>query len=327
MRLLQEAVGLIGVREVGRSADHVGHLLSKHAENGCRSATCGSTSLLLNGCPVDLRSLAAEPLFQESSLVGILLCPLCLLSIALGADLLQLLSTLCVEFLHLGEYLEGILWIGTEVLHRLHEVVAAKRSTMCSAVALVAGAVGLTGTLTHDAMTDDERRTLLLGLSLAESLANLVDIVAVDVLYEPSPSLILLSGVLAGHHFRTGGELDVVGIVEHDEVVETQVTGDTASALRDFLLHTTVRDVCIDGLIHHVAQASLQELSSDSSTHGEGVALSERTAGVLDAACDFALGVTGSDASPLTQVLQVLQRVLADEAELRVEHRGHVAGI
>ena len=55
--------------------------------------------------------------------------------------------------------------------------------------------------------------------------------------------------------------------------------------------------------------------------------LSEGTGSILDATLNLALGVTGCHRTPLAQVLQILQRVLADEAELRVEHRSHVTGI
>ena len=166
----------------------------------------------------------------------------------------------------------------------LHEVVAAEGSTVGGAVALVAAAVGLAGTLAHDAVADDEARTLLLSLCLLDGLANLVNVVAVDLLHIPAPCLIFLGGVLAGHHLGLCGELDVVGVVEHDEVVQSQVAGNTACTLRNLLLHAAVGDVGVDGLVHHVAQTGLQELGGNGSTYGEGVALSEGTGGVLNAA-------------------------------------------
>ena len=144
-------------------------------------------------------------------------------------------------------------------------------------------------------MTDDQRRTSGLLLSVLDGLANLVDVVTVNLLNVPAPSLVLLGGILAGHHLSLRRELDVVSIVEHNQVVQTEVTGNTASTLRNLLLYAAVRDVSVDGLTHDVAQTSLQELSGDGSTNGEAVTLSERTRGVLDAALNLALGVTGSD--------------------------------
>ncbi len=327
MGLLEETVGLVRVRQVGTGADHVGHLLGQGTEHGGAGTAGGGTGLLLYFRPVDDGCLAAEPVVQLLGLLGMTLGPLSLLGVALSHNLLQFLTTFGVEFLYFGEDLEGILGIGTQVLHGLDEVVATEGSTVGSAVALIRRAVGLAGTLAHDAVADNQARTLLLSLSLTDSLANLVDIVAVDLLYIPSPGLILLGGVLAGDHLGAGRELDVVGIVEHDEVVESQVAGDAACALRNLLLHAAVGDVGVDGLIHHVAQTSLEEFGCDGSTHGKGVALAQRTGGVLDAALQFTLGVTGSDGAPLTQLLQVLQRIFADEGQLRVEHRSHVAWV
>ena len=64
--------------------------------------------------------------------------PLSLLGVALGTNLLQLLAALGVQLLHLGEDDKRILGVGTQILHRLDEVVAAEWSTVRGAVALVA---------------------------------------------------------------------------------------------------------------------------------------------------------------------------------------------
>ena len=293
--LLQETVGLVGVRQVGRGANHVGHLLGKGGENGGTGTTGGGTGLLLYLAPVYLRSLAAEPLFQLLGLYGMTLGPLFLLGIALSHNLLQFLTTLGIQFLHLGENLEGVLGVGTEVLHRVDVGIATERSTMGGAVALIRRVVGLAGSLAHHTVTDDERRALFLCLSLLDGLTNLVDVVAVNLLHKPSPCLVFLGGVLRGHHLGLCGELDVVGIVEHDEVVETEVTGDTACTLRNLFLHATIGDVGVDGLVHHAAQTGLQKLGGNGGANGEGVTLTERTGGVLDTALNLALWVSGGD--------------------------------
>ena len=196
--LLKESVGLVAVAQVGRGANHVRHLLCQYAEHRCRGTARGSTGLLLYLCPVNLRCLAAEPLLQLLGLVGVGLCPCCLLSVALGTYLLQLLGTTGVEFLHFGEYLERICGVGPQVFHRLNKVVATQRSSVCGAVALVAAAVGFTCSLAHDAVTYDKARALFLGLCLAYGLAYLLHVVAVNLLHEPSPRLVLLGCVLAG---------------------------------------------------------------------------------------------------------------------------------
>ena len=75
---------------------------------------------------------------------------------ARGHNLFEFLLAVGVEFLHLGEYLEGMLRVAAEILHRVHESLAAKRSTVGLAVALIAGVIVLAGTLAHDAVPDDE---------------------------------------------------------------------------------------------------------------------------------------------------------------------------
>ena len=80
-------------------------------------------------------------------------------------------------------------------------------------------------------MTDDERRTFFLGLGGLQRLADSSRVVAVDLLNEPVPSLILGSHILGGHLAAHGGELNLVAVVEHDQVVQPQRACHTACAL------------------------------------------------------------------------------------------------
>ena len=220
--LLQEAVGLVGVGEVGRSADHVWNLLCQYAQTSCRCATSSVVVLLYALAPVNLRSLATEPLSLLCSLLWVGVSPSLLLCITLGADALKLLSTLCVEFLHLWENLEWILWVATKVLDGVYVGIATERSAMGLAVCLVGRSVCLQSTLTHDALTDDECRLALYFLCLVESLADLVNVVTVDLKYLPTQCAILGCSVLVHHLLCLGGELDVVAVVEHNEVVKAK---------------------------------------------------------------------------------------------------------
>ena len=72
---------------------------------------------------------------------------------------------------------------------------------------------------------------------------------------------------------------------------------------------------------------SCQELGGDGSTDAEGVALSQRTAGVLNAALGVCLRMTGGGRAPLAQLLQFFERELADECQLAVEHGCHVTRV
>ena len=127
-------------------------------------------------------------------------------------------------------------------------------------------------------MTDDERRPLSLGQCGVESLADGVDIAAVNLDDVPVPSAVFGSRIL-GHHLRNGGrQLDVVGVVEHDEVVQSEFAGNTADALRDFLLNAAVRDVGIDMVLHYLmSETGLKEPLGHGSACSEGMPLTERT--------------------------------------------------
>ena len=70
-------------------------------------------------------------------------------------------------------------------------------------------------------MADDQAWTIGFLLSILDGFANQVNVVTIDLLYVPSPCFVFLGGILIGHHFGLGGELDIVGIIEHDEVVES----------------------------------------------------------------------------------------------------------
>ena len=157
--------------------------------------------------------------------------PFFLFGISLGNNLLQFFLAAGIELLHLGEDDKSILRVATQIADGVHIGIAAKGCTMCGTVALIARPVGFAGTLAHHTMADDQAWTFCLGLRTADGLTYLIHIVAIDFLHEPAPSFIFLCGVLAGHHIGTGGELYVVGIVEHDEVVESQIAGNTTCSL------------------------------------------------------------------------------------------------
>ena len=150
---------------------------------------------------------------------------------------------------------------------------------MSLAVSLVRSTVSLEGTLTHDTLTDDESWLALNSLSLLDSSTNLSSVVTVDLDNLPVLSAILSSSILVHNLLSLCRELDVIAVIEHDEVVKTEVTSDTSSTLRNLLLNTTVRDICVDSLLCEcwVACVLSKELSSDSSTNSVSVTLTERT--------------------------------------------------
>ena len=123
--------------------------------------------------------------------------------------------------------------------------------------------------------------------------------------------------------------VDFVGVEEHDEVVQSEVSRDASGALRDFLLHAAVGDVGIDAfaLKAGVARAGVKGFGGDGRAHGVGVPLSQRAAGILDAALGAYFRVTRRARAPLAEVFQVVYGVVPDKCQLRIKHRRHVAGI
>ena len=117
----------------------------------------------------------------------------------------------------------------------------AQRHPVRGALALEAAAVGLHRALAHDGLADDQAGLVLFGQGLGQGGANLVWVVAVDGRHAPAPGLILLGGVLVRDGAGIRGELDIVGIVEHDQVAQAEEPGDAACALRNLFLHARRR--------------------------------------------------------------------------------------
>ena len=222
MGLLEEAVGLVAVAEVGGGDDHVAHLLCQHAQTGCRGRTGGNIGLLREHAPVYLRRVAAEPLSHLGGLVGMCLCPCLLLCSPLCDDVVQLASPPVVEGFGLGEDRKGIFRVAAEIADGIRVGLATERCAVGLYAVLVAGAVGLQRTFPHDCVPDDERWMAVGLLRLFERLTNLVGVVAVDGQYVPAPRAVFHCGVLVHDILALGGELNLVGVVEHDEVVKTE---------------------------------------------------------------------------------------------------------
>ena len=134
----------------------------------------------------------------------------------------QLLTASCIELLRFLPDNESIIRITTKILYRIAVSIASERSSVSRTATLVAGTVSLESTLAHDTMSDDERRLARDGLRLAESLTNLSHIVAVDFDYLPAKCTILHGRILSIYQSSLGGELDIVGIIKHDKVVQTE---------------------------------------------------------------------------------------------------------
>ena len=91
--LLQEAVGLIRIGKVGRSANHVGHLFCQCAQYGSRGVTGGITCFLFDGSPVHLGCCSAEPFGLLCCFLGIGTSPCFFFFHAGGYDTFQFFGT------------------------------------------------------------------------------------------------------------------------------------------------------------------------------------------------------------------------------------------
>ena len=255
--------------------------------------------------------------------------PLLLLGLARGGFLRLLLFGFAVEFRHLGEDDERVCRVAAQVGDGFLEGGArlAQRHPVRGALALEAAAVGLHRPLAHDGLADDQAGLVLLGDGLGQGGADLVWVVAFNGRHAPAPGLILLGGILVRDGAGIRGELDIVGIVEHDQVAQAEEPGDAACALRNLFLHPAVGDEGKRLVRHPFAEASAQEPLGNGGAYRAGVALAQRPGGVLDPAADIQLGVAGRGAAPLAEALQLLERVLPAQRQHRVEHRRHVARI
>ena len=85
--------------------------------------------------------------------------------------------------------------------------------------ASVVAVVGSAGTLAHHCMADDQRGAFALCFGLFQGLTNGVGVVAVNLYHTPAPSLVLTGGVLSRYLLGLGGELNIVGIIEHNQII------------------------------------------------------------------------------------------------------------
>ena len=255
--------------------------------------------------------------------------PLLLLGQAAVGPRRELLAACGEQLAALVEEDERVGRVAAQVADRGLDVGAGGREGLAVGRDLVfeALAAGAQGPLAHHRAADDERRPLRLGVGRVERRADGVDVVAVDLDDMPVPRLVLHADVLRVYLVDGRRELDVVGVVVHDEVREAQVTGDAAHALRDLLLHGAVRDVGVGLVRHPLAEARRHEPLDDRGAERHRVALAQRARGVLHAAQHVDLGVSRRHAAPLAQRLQVVDRVVAGHGQHGIEHRRHVARV
>ena len=103
MCLLQEAIGLVGIRQIGRGTNHIGYLFGKNAQASRRCCTSSDVWLLDKNTPIYLRSIAREPSVLKLSLIWIFFCPLLFCLSTLGNDCSQFIGTIGIESFYFVE--------------------------------------------------------------------------------------------------------------------------------------------------------------------------------------------------------------------------------
>ncbi len=164
-------------------------------------------------------------------------------------------------------------------------------------------------------------------MSLFESLGDGYGIVAVYFNHVPVPGAVLGGHILVIDSVDIGGELHAVAVVEHNEVRQSQESGDTSGALRNLFLHTSVGDESIGLVSHNIAEARLQETLSDGAADSHCVTLPEGPGGILNAAGGIHFRMTGAYRAPLTELLKLFHSVFPCERQHGIKHRRHVTRI
>ena len=281
--LLQEAVRLVRVAQVGRRHDHVVHLLGIDSEHRRRSGAGRDVRLHLYLVVVYFGYLARKEPCQLTRQIAVLGTPCRLGLAALRRPHLQLAATRLVYLAALGEDLERVLLIAAQMAYGSRQIGSSPRQRLSVRrdTPLETAAVGTYGTFGHNRVADDNRRLLGLGIGLDKSRTQLLHIVAVDRDHVPVPCAVLSRNILIVHLVDLGRELHVVRVVVHDQVAQSQMSRYTAHALRDLLLHGAVRDEGIGLVLHPLAETCRHEPLGDGCAQRHGMALTQRARGVL----------------------------------------------
>ena len=328
-RLVEERLRVVGVGEVGGTANDVVEVFGEVAEH--RTARNAGSHAFLDGeaGEVEHRSLAGEPFIEGRGLLGICLVPGGLGLLPFGDFLAEFFGTGFKCSLHIVEHLERVVRVTAEVLDRrgCGSTGSVERLAVRRNFAFVALAVFGDGALRHRGVAEHERRLFLLGPGFLESLAEFGDVGTVAFDNAETPSLVLADEVVAHHVFGLATELHLVRVVEEDEVRKLEVARNAAHAVSNFFFEAAVRNEADRLVLEDGAEAFHHEAFGDGGAKSDAMADTERARGVLDAEHHVQFGVTRSAAAELAEVLHVVEVEAAGKHELGVQERAHVARV
>ena len=243
-RLVEERLRVVGVGEVGGTANDVVEVLGEVAEH--RTARDAGSDTFLDGevRKVEHRSLAGEPFIEGRGLLGIRLVPIGLGLLPFGNDLAEFVRTSLEARLHVVEHLERVVRVTAEVHDRsgCGSTGSVERLPVRRNFAFVALAVFGNGALRHRGVAEHERRLFLLGPGFLEGLAQFGNVGTIAFDNAETPCLVLADEVVAHHVFGLATELHLVRVVEEDEVRKLEVARDAAHAVGNFFFEAAVRN-------------------------------------------------------------------------------------
>ena len=186
-----------------------------------------------DGGIVHLGCLAVYIVLQALHGLGVLLCPSIDVALALGNDFALLISALGIKCFYLVKDYPGILGIAAQVLNGLAVVGArlAQRVAVSAALALKVLALGCHSAAAHDGAADDDGGTLFLGECFVQCVGQSGGVGTVTLDDVPIPRTVLHGGIFVAHGVTVGRELHSVAVVEHDQVVQPQISGNAGGLL------------------------------------------------------------------------------------------------
>ena len=167
---------------------------------------------------------------------------------------------------------------------------------MCFNAVFVATTVSLQCSFRHNSPTDDKRRAAFFLVSSYKCFTDSVWIIAINLQHIPSPSTIFHASIFVHNHSTLSRKLNVISVIEHNKIVESQVSCQSSYLCTNTFLDTTVRDKGINLVLHHgMTKSCFKEFLSNCCTSSVGMALSKWTRRVLYAMCDISLWMTWCD--------------------------------
>jgi len=170
----------------------------------------------------------------------------------------------------------------------------------------------LRNTLADHRASDNELRLALSSLGRLIGGQNGTQIVTINLLHIPTIGTITGRHILALAHREHGVEGDIIGIVEKNQVVETEMTGERGGLGSDTFLQATITGEHDDMVIKNGMLRRIETGGSHFARHGKansvGDTLAKWAGGCLDPGSLAELRMTGRDAVKDTEFFNLIKR-------------------